>query len=233
MVKSKSLCIIKENNLVRERIYAVTDSDNRQITECVYIAKRGSCDWLSGDIDDDTCIKHAFIADKYTHIGHRAFSSIDLKSAELPDGLSFIDKEAFKYPDLEGIVIPDGIAAVHSTAFKGFGDLKSITWRGKIYNSIEAFNRAFSEAFADYYIAEKADERGAYRYTGLRKAVIHGGITKIEFFAERLRLKTAFFSRLPFPQALFSCGSGFGCRCRTLRSALSALRTARPARRKA
>ncbi|MBQ7501986.1 leucine-rich repeat protein [bacterium] len=94
-------------------------------------------------------LKSVALPDSVVRICVYAFAFCgSLRHIELPAGIRFIDAEAFRESGLECADIPDGIIAVHSEAFCGCEDLKSITWRGKVYDSIKAFNRAVSEASA-------------------------------------------------------------------------------------
>ena len=81
------------------------------------------------------------LPESVTEIGSSAFSKCSsLESITIPEGVMKIAYGVFEdCSHLTSMVLPNSVAEVNSMAFEGCDNLTSITWKGKVYGSVNDF----------------------------------------------------------------------------------------------
>lgn len=127
-----------------------------------------------------SALESVLLPEGLTEIKPKAFVGCrSLKHIDIPAGVRFIDSLAFWTCGLESVTVPDE-AIVSKAAFAECPDLKSITWRGKVYEDVEAFNQAADDyLMKSDFIAADADKDDVYAHSGLRRAVVPGSVYEI------------------------------------------------------
>lgn len=96
-----------------------------------------------GAFGDCEKLESVKIPDSVKSIGKDAFSSSALKSINIPNGVTSIGESAFLMcKKLTSVTIPDSVTSIGDGVFRYCDKLKSITWKGVTYNSVNDFEAA-------------------------------------------------------------------------------------------
>jgi hypothetical protein len=96
-------------------------------------------------------LKTVILPERLKQIGKIAFQDCkSLKSLDLPESLNTIRDYAFDGSGIESLNLPDFVGLYKDALNTGDATkLKKITWRGKTYNSVKSFMKAYNEKFRD------------------------------------------------------------------------------------
>ena len=107
--------------------------------------------YLSTNIEGESCSTNVVIPDRVTSIADEAFKDKALTSVEFPEGLMTIGASAFQGNNLTSILIPESVVSIGDNAFSGNSDL------GLVF--LSSTNPVVGvDAFPNGYVVETKDE---------------------------------------------------------------------------